>query len=95
LGNIVCRRYVLGHRGMTDDDMRPVREAVRAEGLDHCGLDNDESDRLFEGCLSYVQRVFRHPGVQEVAHNFAGHISRRRNLSGAEVIEILSSLGLS
>lgn len=95
LGNIVCRRYVLGHRGVADDDINPVREAVRADASDHCGLDNDESDRLFDGCLSYVQRVFRHPGVQEVAHSFADHIGRRRTLSGAEAIEILSSLGLS
>jgi len=95
LGNIACRRYVLGHRGIADDDIRPVREAVRAEGHDHCSLDDDEADRLFDGCLSYVQRVFRHPGVQEVAQNFAGHISRKRTISGAEAIEILSSLGLS
>lgn len=95
LGNIACRRYVLGHRGLAGDDIAPVREAVRLDGLEHCGLDGDEADRLFESCLSYVQRIFRHSGVQEVAHTFAGHIGRRRTLSGAEAIEILSSLGLS
>ena len=95
LGNIACRRYVPGHRDIDQADITPVREAVRLEGLDHCGLDNDEADRLFDSCLSYVRRVFRHSGVQEVAHTFAGHISRRRTLSGAEAIEILSSLGLS
>lgn len=95
LGNIACRRYVLGHRGISDDDIKPIREIVRAEGLDNCGLDTDESDHLLESCLSYVQRVFRHPDIQEIAHNFAGHIERKRTLSGAEAIEILNTLGLS
>lgn len=95
LGNIVCRRYVLGHCGIAADDLEPVRAAVRSDARDHCDLDDDESDRLFDGCLNYVQRIFRHSGVQEVAHTFAGHIGRRRTLSGSEAIEILSSLGLS
>lgn len=72
LGNIACRRYVLGHRPLGSADTEAIRLAVRSEAGTHCELDNDEADRLFDGCLSYVLRIFRHPGIQEVAHSFCG-----------------------
>lgn len=95
LGNIACRRYVLGHRAIDDNDIVAVREAVRLDAGEHCSLDTDEADSLFNTSLNYVQRIFRHSGVQEIAHTFAGHIGRRRTMSGAEAVEILHSLGLS
>ncbi len=94
LGNIACRRYVLGHRPLGSADTEVIRLAVRSEAGTHCELDNDEADRLFDGCLSYVLRIFRHPGIQEVAHSFCGRLAQRRSMSGAEVTELLSSLGL-
>lgn len=94
LGNIVCRRCVLAHSRLTPADTDGVRMALRYDADEHCGLDADEADRLFDSCRRYVERVFSHPGLSDVAHNFAGHLARRRNLSGAEALEILSALGL-
>lgn len=94
LGNIACRRYVLGHRDIDRADIDAVRSAVRTDGNTHCGLDTDEADRLFESSLGYVLRIFRHAGIAEVAHSFAGTLARRRTLSGPEAVEILASLGL-
>lgn len=94
LGNLVGRRYVLAHRGLTRDDTEALRRVVRTEASEHCSLDFDEADRLFDHCLSYVDRLFRHSGVQVVTHGFAKHVIDRRQLSAAEAFELLSSLGL-
>ena len=51
-------------------------------------------DRLFESCMSYVDRIFRHAGIAGVADGFAERLARQRALSGSEAIEILASLGL-
>lgn len=94
LGNIACRRYVLGHRPLDTADTEAIRAAVRDEAGSYCELERDEADRLFDGCLSYVLRIFRHPGIQDVAHTFSGRLAQRRTMSGAEAIELLGSLGL-
>lgn len=95
LGNIVCRRYILGHTDISDTDIEPIRQAVHDDASAYCSLDDDEAERLFGSCLDYARRLFRHSGVQQVVHSFAGRLSERRCLSGAETVEILASLGLS
>lgn len=94
LGNIMCRRYILAHSRLRPGDTDSIRAALRYDAGEHCGLDTDEADRLFESCSQYVDRIFRHAEVVDVAHNFAGHLARRRSLSGYEAVEILASLGL-
>ena len=82
------------HRPLGSADTEAIRLAVRSEAGTHCELDNDEADRLFDGCLSYVLRIFRHPGIQEVAHSFCGRSHSDVRCRAAEVTELLSSLGL-
>ena len=94
IGNVACRRYVLAHRGISAADTTELRNAMRQDATDHCGLDADEADRLFESCMSYVDRIFRHAGIAGVADGFAERLARQRALSGSEAIEILASLGL-
>lgn len=94
IGNVACRRYVLAHHALTSDDTSSLRKALRMDATDHCGLDSDEADRLFESCLGYVDRIFRHAAIPDIAHGFAGRLAERRTLSGAEAVEILASLGL-
>lgn len=94
LGNVVCRRYVLAHRGLTTSDQTELRSALRRDAEEHCGLDSDESDRLFDSCLGYVDRIFRHQGVLPIADSFARTLAERRTLTASEAIDILASLGL-
>lgn len=94
LGNVACRRYVLGHRALSAADTRSLRDALCQDASEHCGLENDETERLFDSCLAYVDRIFRTRGVSEIADAFAKELSSRRNMSGSEVSEILSQLGL-
>lgn len=94
LGNVACRRYVLAGRTMTRNETEGLRTALRQDATEHCGLDFDEADRLFDSCLNYVDRIFSHSGIADVAHGFAGRLAERRSLSGPEAVEILATLGL-
>lgn len=94
LGNIACRRYILDHMTMTPADTHHVMLAVREEAREHCALDTDEADALFGNCLSYVDRVFRHSGVQEIARRFADRLAAQRTMSADEAIELLAQLGM-
>lgn len=94
LGNIACRRYVLAHTGIGNEEISALRTALKDDAREHCGLENDESERLFESCHSYVDRIFRHTGIQDVAHRFAANIAERRQLSASEAVEMLASMGL-
>ena len=94
LGNIACRRYILDHMTMTPADTHHVMLAVREEAREYCALDTDEADALFGNCLSYVDRVFRHSGVQEIARRFADRLAAQRTMSADEAIELLAQLGM-
>lgn len=94
LGNIACRRYILSRQPLTAADTAGIREAVRTEGLEHCCLDADEADALFDHCLSYVDRIFRYNGIDNVVHRFVEHLDKHRVLSVDEAVEYLAQLGL-
>ncbi len=94
LGNLACRRYVLLHKGIDASDSAKVRAAVREDAATQCSLEADEADRLFDSCMSYVDRIFRHAGIRRVADSFSEELTRRRSMTGTEVVEILASLGL-
>lgn len=94
LGNLACRRYVLDHDSISRIEAASLRDAMRGDAGEHCGLDSDEADRLFDSCLSYVDRIFSHSGIHNVAHSFASTLTERRSLSANEAIELLASLGL-
>lgn len=94
IGNVACRRYILAHKSLSREDTECLRSALRQDAVEHCGLDFDETDRLFDSCLSYVDRIFRHNGVADIANAFATRLSERRTLSGVEAVELLASLGI-
>lgn len=94
LGNLACRRYVLDHDRISRIEAANLRDAMRGDAGEHCGLDSDEADRLFDSCLSYVDRIFSHSPVHTVAHSFAASLAERRSMTASEVVELLASLGL-
>lgn len=94
LGNLVCRRYLVDGMNVKRSETDLIRRAVRTEALDHCSLDSDEADNLFDNCLSYVDRLFRHSGVQQVTHSFADHMIQHRTMTASEAFELLAQLGL-
>lgn len=94
LGNLACRRYVLAGRSIDRDELAAVRTALRDEACDTCSLDADEADSLFDSSMAYVDRVFRHPAIPDIARAFADDLSQRRSLSIVEALEALSALGI-
>lgn len=94
LGNIVCRRYILGGRGLSPSDTAQLRSAVLADAAEYCSLDEDESGRLFDSCLGYVDRIFRQRAVAGVVEAFAEQLTHRRSMTASEAIELLAGLGV-
>lgn len=94
LGNIMCRRYILGQKPLSNDETSELRRAVMDEASEHCALDDDESSRLFDACYHTVDRIFRHSAVRPIADSFASQLADRRTLSANEAIEILAHLGI-
>lgn len=92
ISNVMCRRLILD-RGVVEQEIKAMlAERVAQEGLDSCGLEEDESRRVFERAYSNLYRVFSHRGVQSVARDFAETLKRRRHLSRFEVLEELRAL---
>ncbi|MDE6276613.1 MAG: hypothetical protein K2M06_00715 [Muribaculaceae bacterium] len=95
LGNAMCREYVLrGQRELTDNRRATIRDIVREVAIENCALAEDEAQALFDDSFRYVHRLFSHIGVHSVADHFADELRQRREMSAAEVVELLSQLGL-
>ncbi|MBD5183048.1 MAG: hypothetical protein K2F99_07655 [Muribaculaceae bacterium] len=94
IGNVACRVYVQSHRTLSPDEEALLRSTVAEEAARHCELEADEADTLFNTNLRFVEQLFEHSSLHSVARSFSSSLIKRRQLSGAEAIEILASLGL-
>lgn len=94
IGNVMCRHLVLDHTAVTSEIKKVLSECVSEEGKRWCALEDDELMRLFEKNYTYLFRVFNHRGVQEVVHDFAGVLKRRRHMSRLDIIEQLRALSM-
>lgn len=92
LGNVMCRRMVLNGSSIDRETYNQLRQLMVEAGTENCSLEADETTRLFDRNFTYLQRVFNHQGVQEVAREFARVLTTRRRLSRLEVIEQLRAL---
>lgn len=94
IGNVACRVYVGHQRPLDSKEEELLHTVITDEACNHCQLDSDEAETLFRTNLEFVERLFNHMGVHNVARSFSSTLAKRRQLSGAEAIEILASLGL-
>ncbi|MBD5249752.1 MAG: hypothetical protein HDS56_01060 [Barnesiella sp.] len=92
ISNIMCRDRVQNRLTVSSDLHKLIRSTAFDEGRDACGLDQDEFDRLFEKDFNYLNRLFSHYGVKNVADDFARSISSRRFLSHMEILDSLQAL---
>lgn len=92
ISNVMCRRIVLD-RSTVDPELRQrLYDVVAEEGSSTCGLENDEVSNIFNKEYTMLFRVFNHPGVQSVVHDFADTFKRRRIMSRLEILEGLRAL---
>ena len=94
ISNILARSLVRLKENTPDDILQDVYSVVESEGLDTCALESDEIHQLFDHALARANRIFRNPRIHPLVDEFAHIISRKRNLSGREIIDELHLLQL-
>ncbi len=94
VSNVMARSMVRLGKDVPADVMDAVHKKIAEEGRDTCSLDDDEIDTLYDKTKAYMGRIFRNPRLRPAIEDFARTISRRRTLSGSEIIDELRSLSI-
>lgn len=94
IANVLCRSLLLERREPTAEKKKFLRDYVVEDAAESCCLEEDEADALFSKRYSYFTRVFAHPGVQQVADEFARTLESHRSMSRLEVLEALRALAM-
>ena len=93
ISNVMARSLVRLRRDVPSDVMKKIHEEIAEEGRDVCSLEDDEIETIYE-TRSYMGRIFRNPRLHPAIEDFARTLSRRRSLSGNEIIDELRALSL-
>lgn len=94
ISNVMARQMVRMHREIPQELLDQLHAEIAEEGRESCSLEDDEIDTLFNKTRSYMGRIFRNPRLHPAINDFARTISRRRTLSGREIIDELRTLSL-
>lgn len=94
LSNVMSRSFVRMRQDIPSELMGKLRDAIAEEGRETCSLDEDEIDSIFNKTKNQMGRIFRNPRLHPAITDFAGTISRRRSLSGREIIDELRAVSL-
>lgn len=94
VSNVMARSMVRLGKDVPADVMDAVHKEIAEEGRDTCSLDDDEIDTLYDKTKAYMGRIFRNPRLRPAIEDFARTLSRRRTLSGSEIIDELRSLSI-
>lgn len=94
VGNVLARSLVRLKEEAPQEIMKEVFEQVEIEGRETCALENDEIQSLYNHALNGAMRIFRNPRIHPAIDEFARIISRKRNLSGREILDELHLLQL-
>lgn len=92
VSNALCRSYAGRGSYLPSESAAELKEFVIEEGRDHCDLDEDEINAVFDKCFSYFDRIFAHPSVRNVATDFAARLRERRRMSAGEALELMHAL---
>ena len=92
IGNILCRSYVLHGTHPSKETRAKLLVCLDEEGRSSCALESDEVERVFNRSYAYLGKVFNHPGVHAVAHDFAKLLKERRQMSRADMMECLGRI---
>lgn len=93
MGNAMCRAYVGRGRRMAAEVENSLRSFIDAEGANLCQLDADETSGVYMKTYRFLDRLFTHSTVASAARSFAESLQSRRELSSAEILDLLSPLG--
>lgn len=94
ISNVMARSLVRLRRDVPSDVMKKIHEEIAEEGRDVCSLEDDEIETIYDKTRSYMGRIFRNPRLHPAIEDFARTLSRRRSLSGNEIIDELRAFSL-
>lgn len=94
VSNVLARTMVRLKESAPDEVMKQVYGEVQTEGKDACDLETDEIDQLYNDALKRSMRIFQNPRVHPAIDEFVKIISRKRSLSGREILDELHLLQL-
>lgn len=94
LSNVMARSVVRLKEEAPESMMKEIFSEVEREGRDTCALEDDEIENLYNNALSRMSRLFHNPRLHPAIEEFAKIISRRRILSGREILDELHLLQL-
>lgn len=92
VSNVMCRQYI-GRGERISSAMRArLRALVRDEAQNVCSLEDDETERIFTRVNNYLEQLFQHPAVAQMAHQLEDNLQQTRRLTVAEVMDVLRPL---
>lgn len=94
LSNVLCRTYVYENKFINHKTKQHIFDYFIEEGKNECDLERDEVEALLVKNYDYLHRIFSHPEIQRIAHDFARLLTSRRHLSQVEIIEALQPLNM-
>lgn len=94
IGNIMARSLVRLREEAPADVMEKIYHEIEAEGIDTCGLEEDEIKAIYNKILLQSRRIFMNPRLHPAVTSLAGIIARRRSLTGGELRDQLNYLQL-
>lgn len=94
LSNVMARSIVRLGMDVPSDVMEAIHVEIAKEGKESCSLEDDEIETLFNKTKSYMSRIFRNPRLHPAIDEFSRTLSRRRTLSGGEIIDELRMLSI-
>ncbi|MBD5272461.1 MAG: hypothetical protein HDS36_05650 [Bacteroides sp.] len=92
ISNVMARSLVRMHSPVPKDILDTIYAEIAEEGKDTCSLEDDEIENIYSRTTSYMRRIFNNPRVMPAVDEFARTISRRRTLSGHEILDELKLL---
>ncbi len=94
LSNVMARSMVRLREDVPAELLKQIHDEMVEEGRETCSLEEDEVDTLYDKTRTYMGRIFRNPRLHPAINDFAHLLSRRRSLSGNEIIDELRALSL-
>lgn len=94
LSNVLCRTYVLQHKFINHKTKQHIFDYFIEEGKRQCDLERDEVEELLSKNFEYLNRIFSHPQIQDIAHDFARLLTQRRHLTQSEIVAALQPLNM-
>lgn len=92
MGNAMCRSYVGQSRKLSPQAVKALRAVVRTEAEEACSLESDEADMLYAKIYDYLDRLFVHSRVHQLANSLSRRLQDERRLTAADVLDELAPL---